>query len=79
MDHESTYAGVNVFKDLLDAAMLFDQVDGSLGADSLDGAAVVAAQQNAQVYELGGATERWRRYGNGDRNVPAIHFQISQF
>lgn len=32
--------------------MLFDQVDGSLGADSLDGATVVAAKQNTKVYEL---------------------------
>lgn len=32
--------------------MLFDQVDGSLGADSLDGATVVAAKQNTKIYEL---------------------------
>ncbi|KAK0149760.1 Transmembrane protein 241 [Merluccius polli] len=38
--------------DLLDGAVLLDEVDGALGADSLDGAAVVAAQQDAQVYEL---------------------------
>lgn len=38
--------------------MLSDQVDGSLGANPLDGAAVVTAQQNTQVYELGWTTER---------------------
>ncbi|TNN84735.1 hypothetical protein EYF80_005150 [Liparis tanakae] len=46
--HTHTYFGVNVLEDLLDGAMLFDQVDGPLGADSLDGATVVAAQQNTQ-------------------------------
>lgn len=34
--------------------MLPDEVDGPFGADPLDGAAVVAAEQNAKVYELGG-------------------------
>lgn len=58
LQQTSTYAGVNVFKDLLNAAMLFDQVDGSLWANPLDGAAVVTAQQNTQVYELGWTTER---------------------
>lgn len=34
--------------------MLPDEVDGPFGADPLDGAAVVAAEQNAEVYELRG-------------------------
>ena len=46
------YLGVDVFQDLLNAAVLLDQVDGPLGTDSLDGAAVVTAQQDTQVYEL---------------------------
>lgn len=46
------YLGVDVFEDLLNAAVLLDQVDGPLGTDSLDGAAVVTAQQDTQVYEL---------------------------
>lgn len=49
---EYTYAQVDVFKDFLDGAVLPDEVDGPFGADPLDGAAVVAAQQNAEVYEL---------------------------
>lgn len=32
--------------------MQFDQVNGSFGANSLDGATVVTAQENTQVYEL---------------------------
>ena len=38
--------------------MLSDQVDGSLGADPLDGATVVTAQQNTQVNKL---VERWQK------------------
>lgn len=38
--------------------MLPDEVDGPFGADPLDGAAVVAAEQNAKVYELGGQKGR---------------------
>lgn len=53
-----TYISVDVFEDLLDAAVLFDQVHGSLWAHSFDGATVVAAQQNTQVNELGRTKER---------------------
>lgn len=49
---EGSHVGVDVLQDVLNAAVLPDQVDGSLGADPLDGAAVVTTQQNAQVYEL---------------------------
>lgn len=46
--------------------MLPDEVDGPFGADSLDGAAVVAAKQNAKVYELkkrdGGGKMQWNKY-----------------
>lgn len=48
----STYIWVNVFQDLLNGAVLFDQINGSFGADPLDGATVVTAQQDTQVYEL---------------------------
>lgn len=47
-----TYTCINVFQDFLYGAVLPDQVDGSLGTDSLDGAAVVTPQQNTKVYEL---------------------------
>lgn len=54
------YFEVNVFQDLLDAAVRSDQFDGSFRADALDGGAVVAAQQDAQVYELGWTTKQMR-------------------
>lgn len=47
-----TYICINVFQNFLYGAVLPDQVDGSLGTDSLDGAAVVTTQQNTKVYEL---------------------------
>lgn len=49
---QSTYAQVDVVEDFLNGAVLPDEVDGPFGADPLDGAAVVAAEQNAKVYEL---------------------------
>lgn len=55
---EPTYAQVDVVEDFLDGAVLPDEVDGPFGADPLDGAAVVAAEQNAKVYELGGQKGR---------------------
>lgn len=55
-----TYAGVDVFQDLLDVAVLPDQVHGSLWADPFDGATVVTAEQNTQVYELGRTKKRRR-------------------
>ena len=54
-----THLGVQVVQDLLDGAVLLDEVDGTLGADPLDGAAVVAAQQDAQVHKL-----RRSKHGN---------------
>lgn len=37
--------------------MLFNQVDGPLGADTLDSTAVVAAEEDTQVYKLKWTTE----------------------
>lgn len=42
-----------------------DQVNGSLGPDSLDSTTVVTAQQYAQVYELRQRRERGRVSGGG--------------
>lgn len=50
--YKQTYTRVDVFKDLLNAAVLSDQVDGSFRANPFDCAAVVTAQQNTQVYKL---------------------------
>lgn len=44
-----------------------DQVNGSLGPDSLDGTTVVTAQQYAQVYELREAREG--RVSGGGRGL----------
>lgn len=49
---EHTYVWVNIFKDLFNGAVLFNQIDGSLGADALNSTAVVAAEEDAQVYKL---------------------------
>lgn len=51
--------------------MLFDQVDGSLGADSLDGATVVAAKQNTKVYEL----RQQKGEGNAEKQLHCSYTQ----
>lgn len=60
-----TYVGVNIFEDLLDGAVLFNQIDGSFGADALDGPTVVTAQEDTQVYELRGNNNRETKVTQG--------------
>ena len=58
-DMNSTDLGVDVVQDLLNGAMLFDQVYGFLWTDPPDSPTVVTAQQDAQVYELSTMKTQW--------------------